>query len=265
VKTLPENRSAFGGVSEGDPVPLADQFQAAADRARTLAQLEDLSRLLWRANGEGHVDDDRAGAISEAVEARRAKIKGMRPPPLPSRSTGRRRPPTSPDRRASIERRRRTAASGAMPPALAANFTTGEAAVLTVIGREVQRSGRCEFYLDKIAALAGVCRSTAQNALHEARRLGLVIVTERRRRGAKSLTNVVEIVSAEWRAWLRIGSKNFDTTGRDSKTRTEIALRSTAERGLGAPTAPVYRHVGANAPGASFGRACGGGNKEAWR
>ena len=37
-------------------------------------------------------------------------------------------------------------------------------------------------------------------------------VTERRRRGAKSLTNVVEIVSAEWRAWLHIGSKNFDTT-----------------------------------------------------
>jgi hypothetical protein len=244
---------------------LADQFQTATIRARTLAQLEDLSRLLWRAHAEHHVDDGRAGAISEAVEARRTLIKAGRPAPLPSPSTGRRKPPRSPDRRASIERRRRTAASGAMSPALAANFTTGEAAVLAVIGREVQRSGRCEFYLDKIAALAGVCRSTAQNALHQARRLGLLRVTERRRRGAKSLTNVVEIISAEWRAWLRIGSKNFGATGRDSKTRNESALRSTGQRGLGAPSAPIYQHVGANAPGALYGKASGGGTEEALR
>jgi hypothetical protein len=234
---------------------LADQFQAAADRARTLAQLEDLSRLLWRANGEGHVDDGRAGAISEAVEARRARIKAGRPAPLPTPSTARRKPPRSPDRARSIARRRSQAASGAMPPAIAANFTTGEAAALAVIAREVQRSGRCEFCIDKVAAVAGVSRSTTQNALHEARRLGLVRVTERRRRGAKSLTNVVEVVSAEWLGWLRrgIGSKNFDTTGRDSKTRTKIALRSTAERGLGAPFGATYRHVGANAPGAPSG------------
>ena len=209
---------------------LADQFQAAAVRARTLAQLEDLSRLLWRAHAERHVDDSRAAAISEAVEARRARIKGMRPAPLPSPPSARRRPPRSPDRRASIERRRRTAASGAMPPAIAARFTTGEAAVLSVVARELQRAGRCELYLDKICALAGVCRSTAQNALHEACRLGLVTVTERRRRGARSLTNVVEVVSAEWRAWLRIGSKNLDPTVKDLKTRSESARRSTGER-----------------------------------
>jgi hypothetical protein len=57
-----------------------------------------------------------------------------------------------------------------------------------VVAREVQRADRCELCLDKISALAGVSRSTTQNALHEARRLGLVTVTERRRRGAKSLT-----------------------------------------------------------------------------
>jgi hypothetical protein len=218
-------------------LPLADQFQAATERARTLAQLEDLSRLLWRANAEGHVDAAAATAASEALAARRARIKAGRPLPLPSPSTARRKPPRSPDRARSIERRRRTAASGAMPPAIASRFTTGEAAVLAVVAREVQRSGRCEFYLDKIAALAGVCRSTAQNALHQARRLGLLRVTERRRRGAKSLTNVVDIISAEWRAWLRIGSKNFDTTGIDSKTRTEIALRSTQDRESDAPKA----------------------------
>ena len=235
---------------------LADQFQAAADRARTLAQLEDLSRLLWRAHAEHHVDDSAAEALSEAVEARRARIKAGRPQPLPSPSAGRRRPPRSPDRARSIERRRRQAASGAMPPALAANFTTGEGAVLAVIAREVQRSGRCEFYLDRICALAGVCRSTAQNALHEARRLGLVTVTERRRRGAKSLTNVVQVISAEWRAWLRIGSKNFGATVKDSKITSESAIRS-GEKRVGAPSAHAILL------GSLSGRAGGGGTEEA--
>jgi hypothetical protein len=218
---------------------LADQFHEAAAAARNIAAVDEVARLTWRAHVEGHLADAEAAAISEAVEARRSEIKGMRPAPLPSPSTGRRKPPRSPDRRASIERRRRTAASGAMPPAIASQFTTGEAAVLAVVAREVQRSGRCEFYLDKIAALAGVCRSTAQNALHEARRLGLLRVTERRRRGAKSLTNVVEIVSGEWRAWLRIGSKNFDPTVKDFKPSSEIALRST-ERERGAPSAHLF-------------------------
>jgi hypothetical protein len=235
---------------------LADQFRAAADRARTLAQLEDVSRLLWRAHAEQHIDDGAAGAVSEAVQARRSRIKGMRPAPLPSPPCARRRPPRAPDRARSIERRRRQAASGAMPPALAANFTTGEAAVLAVIAREVQRAGRCELYLDKIAAIAGVCRSTAQNALREARRLGLLTVTERRRRGAKSLTNVVEVVSAEWRAWLRIGFKNFDPAVKDLKLTGQNARRLDGKRG-GAPSAHAVLL------GALSGRAGGGGTKGA--
>ena len=209
---------------------LADQFAAAADRARTMAELEDVSRLLWRAHAEQHLADDAATALAEAVEARRARIKGMRPAPLPRRPSARRRPPRSPDRQASLERRRRQAASGAMPPAIASQFTTGEAAALTVIAREVQRAGRCELYLDKIAAIAGVCRSTAQNALREAKRLGLVTVTERRRRGAKSLTNVIEVASVEWRAWLRIGCKNLNPAIKDSKSSLESGLRSGGRR-----------------------------------
>jgi len=235
---------------------LANQFHAAANGARTLAQLEDVSRLVWRAHAEQHLSDSAATALSVAVEARRARIKGMRPAPLPRPPSARRRAPRSPDREASIERRRRQAASGAMPPAIAGQFTTGEAAALTVVAREIQRAGRCELYLDKIAALAGVCKSTAQNALREAKRLGLVTVTERRRRGAKSLTNVVEVVSPEWRAWLRlkIGSKFFDPTVKDSKITCESARRLT-ERTCGAasPHAVLL--------GSMSGTGSGGGNK----
>ena len=220
-------------------MPLADQFQAAANRARTLAQLEDLSRLLWRANAEGHVDDGRAGAISEAVQARRARIKAGRPSPLkPSPPTARRRPPRSPDRARSIERRRRQAASGAMPPAIAASFTTGEQSALAVIVREVQRAGRCDLYIDAIAAMAGVCRSIVQSATREAARLGRLRVTDRRIPGRKSLSNLIEIIDPGWRAWMAIGFRKINTTVRDSKTGTENALRSTEIEG-GAP--PAHR------------------------
>jgi GTP-sensing pleiotropic transcriptional regulator CodY len=92
-----------------------------------------------------------------------------------------------------------------MPPQLACQFTVGELAALRIVADESRQHGGCRLHLDAIAARAGVCRSTAQNALRAARRLGLITVQERRRRGMASLTNVVRIISAEWRAWLDRG------------------------------------------------------------
>ncbi len=51
-----------------------------------------------------------------------------------------------------------------------------EDAVLTVIAQECRRHGRCELCLDELAALAGVGRTAAQNALRRARELELVVV-----------------------------------------------------------------------------------------
>jgi hypothetical protein len=104
---------------------------------------------------------------------------------------------------ASLERRRRLAASGPMPPTLAARFTQGELAALRIVGDEVLARGFCDLHIDAIAARAGVCRTTTQNALRMARQLGMITVQERRRRGQKSLTNIVRIISAEWQSWLR--------------------------------------------------------------
>ena len=230
---------------------LAEQFHAAAANARTLAQTEDVSRLLWRAHAEGHLTDDAAAALAEAVEARRARIKAGRPQPLPRGSVARRRP-VSPDRRASIDRRRRQAASGALPPALASHFTLGEQAALSVVVREVQRSGRCEFCIDKIAALAGVCRSLVQGALREARLLGLLRVTERRRRGAKSLTNVIEIVSVEWSAWIGFRKKH--------PTITSLFSRAEARSAPSRRATPL--HVGASRPALHSEAVGGGGNAQ---
>jgi hypothetical protein len=124
----------------------------------------------------------------------------------------------SPDRQRSVERRRRLAASGPMPPALAARFTTSELAALRIIADEVRLHGCCALHIDAIAARAGVCRTVVKNALREARSLGMVTITERRRRGQKSLTNIVRIVSPEWTAWVRIGVRKSTTTDKRIQT-----------------------------------------------
>jgi hypothetical protein len=53
--------------------------------------------------------------------------------------------------------------------------------MLRIIGDEVLARG-CDLHIDAIAARAGVCRTTTQNALRMARQLGLTL-QERRRRG----------------------------------------------------------------------------------
>jgi hypothetical protein len=166
--------------------------------------------LTWRAHGEGHIADVDAEAVSEALQARRATIAARRAPqalPQPRPALGlprHARKPRSPDRQASLERRRRQAMSGAVPAKIAAAFTLGELAVLSVIARQCQRGGTCSLPIDALAALAGVSRTTAQNTLRQARLLGLLEVKERRRRGLPSLTNVIKLISKEWSAWLKL-------------------------------------------------------------
>jgi len=186
---------------------LAEQFRAAAAGANTLAALDNVSRLLWKAHAESCLSDDDAQATAEAVEARRRLLSGSRAPAAQKRvyAAPKAIRPRSPDRAKSIARRRAIAASGAVPSKIAASFTLGEVAALSIIAGEVRRRGRCEFCIDAIAAQAGVSRRLAQNAIRRAERLGFLNVEARPRSGQKSLTNIVAIVSQEWRAWLRLG------------------------------------------------------------
>jgi hypothetical protein len=129
----------------------------------------------------------------------------------PDRPIARRFPPRhhprSPDRKASRERRRILGGSNDMPPNIRKDYTEGERAVLTIIAGEVKHHGVCDLPIDQIAALAGVCRSTVQNTLHKARDDDHphIKVTLRRRPGRKNLPNLIEIISPEWRAWLKRG------------------------------------------------------------
>jgi len=172
----------------------------------SLHALDDLARSLWAGLASGELSEDAAQAISEAIEARRTHLRGMTRTKGQNAASGLPRPskghPRSPDREASIRRRRTLAASGLIPATIAARFTVGEAAALAVVAVEVMRRGHCVLCLDRIAALAGVSRTTAQTAFRIAARLGIISVTERRQPGWRSLPNIIRIADQSWAGWI---------------------------------------------------------------
>ena len=107
--------------------------------------------------------------------------------------------------------------SGPMPPDLARQFTAAELAVSKIIGNNLRRSGVCVLALDAIAVRAGVSRTSAQNAIRLACRLGMLVRQERRRKGANSLSNVMRVADRGWTGWLRLrlsgsGLRSLSTT-----------------------------------------------------
>jgi hypothetical protein len=102
-----------------------------------------------------------------------------------------------------------------MPSQVRAAYTECERAALTIVAREVKHHGVCDLAVGQIAAEAGVCVRTVQNAVAEAVRQGHLCREERERRGRKNLTNILRIVNLEWLAWIKrgpTGCKAFTAT-----------------------------------------------------
>jgi hypothetical protein len=194
---------------------LADHLALEIDRAPA-KHLDYVARQIWQAHACGAIDDDTAQGLAEALrERQRGPMPGIGGPS----NNAPRRPPRSPDRQRSLERRRRLSAAGMMPPALALRFTVGERAVLYVIATEIKRRGRCDLYVDQIAAFSGTSRSTTKNAVRMAKRLRLIKITEWKQAPDWNGPNQILIVSQEWLAWLAHGRKemtvkNLTTTDR---------------------------------------------------
>src|ERR1700712_39475 len=182
---------------------------AAIDGARTLAQMDELSRQIWQAHTSGAVDDAGAQSLAARLHERGGAIRaGIVPVGIPAGRVSLfppRRRPVSPDRIASRDRRRLLACSGPMPPALASRFTTGELAVLRIVADEVAEKGGCGLCIAAVAARAGVCRRLAQAAIRLAEGDGLLTIEERRHEGRKNSPNLVRVISREWQAWMRRG------------------------------------------------------------
>ena len=159
-------------------------------------RLAELAAAVWKGFACGAVSEEDAQQLAEEIAAR--KIVPLKPA-VPRKPVGSR--PRSP---AHMERRRRWTGSGWLPPQLAARFTMGEAAALSTIAAEVARRGLCRLTIGHIASLAGVSRTTVQNAVRQAVAVGILTSEEWRLTAWRSAPNTVRIVSPEWRAWLRM-------------------------------------------------------------
>ena len=159
---------------------------------------------MWRAFNEGRITEPEAEDLSAMIEARRVCADIGLPAPDHASGPVRRSVGSRPRTGASMERRRRWAASGRLPPALAAQFTLAEQAVLAMVAAETARRGDCRLAVGHLAAIVGVSETTVRNAIREARLLGLLTVKERQITGFRNDTNIVRIVSPEWIGWLRL-------------------------------------------------------------
>lgn len=187
--------------------PASTAIYDAIGTARATDDLDECARRLWAAYGDGAVGDADAETLQSFIDRRRQRgpaAKAAAKAAQSSRFISRQRP-RSPNLKASRERRRRLGGSSALPDTLRHHYTEGQRAVLCVVAGEVKHHGTCYLPIDKIGALAGVCRTTVQTTMHEARLLGHIKITERPRPGLKHLSNVVEIISPEWNVWIKRG------------------------------------------------------------
>jgi hypothetical protein len=150
--------------------------------------------------------------------------------------------PRSPERQAARDRRRLLGGSNVLPPQLRSAYTQGQTAVLCVIAGEVKNGGVCKLPIGTIASRAGVCRTTVQTTLHEARRLGHLSIEEVRIARDRNAPNIVKVSSREWSTWIEHGrsrpwygrggsnSLNLVSASKTSDTITEAFPQAEAPR-----------------------------------
>jgi len=180
---------------------LAEQFHAAATAAKTTAAVDEIARLTWRAHAEGQILDADAGAISEALQARKAALGGEARPtaalglPIGSRSrrrekmfgTGRPRPM---DRNAKVRIMHlarclsRRMEKGKAYGALTAKALAVLEALLWCFHNA--KSGLCFPSYEKIAEAAGCARSTVAEAIKALEDAGILSWVNRLKRVAEA-------------------------------------------------------------------------------
>lgn len=182
----------------------ADALRCAIEGAPRTKLIE-LTALMWGAYAATQITETEASDLSNLIELRKVVPETAKEP--------RKRQGSQPRTPESRDRRRRLAASGRFPASLANHFSQGEAAVMAVLAIEVVEKQDCRLCIDKIAALAGVCRTTVKNALRLAQKLKLITIEERRQTFWRNLTNIVRIVSREWQAWNRLARRPYHLQG----------------------------------------------------
>ncbi|RWE90321.1 MAG: hypothetical protein EOS43_33945, partial [Mesorhizobium sp.] len=148
---------------------------------RSLAELDDFCRQIWKLYGEELLGEADAERLCEKAERQRANLKK-------APADGRALPRSSYPQRPLSERGRREAASGlrdpvrwrrkrrlarmqAIRPEFAGEFTEGESAALYIVMCDCRQHGKCDRSVKEIGDRAGVGPTTVRNALRKASRL----------------------------------------------------------------------------------------------
>ena len=223
--------AAFARAENG-PDKGQEMFVEECRRAITAAPrsgLDALAKEVWRAFGANVLSAEEASELCEAIAARRV----IAAPAAATRRVGSR-----PRSSASLERRRAWTASGWMPPAMAVGFTQAENAALAVIIREIATTGRCGLPVGAIAARAGICTTSARNAIREARRRGILRVEERRVSYDRNLPNVITITSRELALWVRTRAR---VEGRTPGVKSVSPTSNHTSSSLAGPAASAWK------------------------
>jgi hypothetical protein len=216
-----------------------DQLRASVEAAQSLSSISSLETSIWKTAWPNHINDVDAQQLADILHCKRKALLAAQAAKVPLGFTKPRAPRiTGPKKVAAIERRRRLARASPVPPELVDQFTQGEHAVITVVAGEIQRAGRCDWCLDRIAAIAGVCKTLVRNAMRKGRAVGLLFSLERRRAGQKSLTNVVRALRQSWGAWLkRVGCRKLESTTDRFKTNGSNASVERLKETMSTPSA----------------------------
>jgi hypothetical protein len=204
---------------------LADQFLEAAAGARTGAALDELARKLWRAHGEGHVDDAQAEAISEAVETRRAALRGWDTQISPKAASGlpraskRREKVFGPGRPRALDRNakarimhwarclsRRTEKGRAYGEITAKALAVLEALLWAFHNA---RSGLCFPSYERIAEAASCARSTVAEAIKALEDAGVLSWVQRIKRIREAAPDLFDGQGWRWRVIRTSNAYNF--------------------------------------------------------
>jgi hypothetical protein len=182
------------------------------DRVRNAepGELDEIFKAISSQFAMGRLAECEYEQLDSEVQQRRTFLKAIRTKGTPSlakatkasRFISRSRP-RSVDRKTARDRRRTLGGSSALPPSHREYYTEGQRAVLFVIGQEIKIKKVCDLSIEEIGRRSGVCRTMVQGTLHEGRLRGHLHITERKRAGAKNLTNKVSIICNSWLRWLQ--------------------------------------------------------------
>jgi hypothetical protein len=219
---------------------LADQFHAAASRARTIASLDETARLLWRAHAEAQIPDAGAGAISEAIEARRTVLAGQRTQTQSkaalrlSRGFGPRHGrekmfglgrPRALDRNAKVRimhwvrcLSRRTEKGRAYGVVTAKALAVLEALLWAFHNA---KSGLCFPSYERIAEAAGCARSTGAEALKALEEAGVLTWVQRIKRVREACPDLMGDNGWRWRVLRTSNAYNFCDPGCPDSSKSE--------------------------------------------